>query len=714
MMRWHLVLTLFRKEITETLRDRRTLLMAIGIPVLLYPLIAIALTKVQESQAEAQEAAKSRVAVWGTLPGSLADELAQAGKFELQPGLGLSPSLQKLMETGSLPPLPAEEEKGASAKEKATKPPSPAKATPADEPQVIVEARALVAERKSDAVLLLWPGFESSLASGGLSKAVILYDSVRDSSSKAHQRLGDLLVEFRKKEVRRREELRQLPAGFSKAVEVDARNVAPQERRVGHMIGSMLPFLMIVISASGGLYAAIDLTAGEKERNTLQTLLCAPLTSLEIILGKFLAAWLIVLITTLANLASMAATFARILSSLGGLEASLSNYGVAFLVMLPVTFTVTALFLSVAVFARDFKDGQNLLTPMFMVLMLPLGATTLPGVELNAWTSFVPLVNIALLIRSVFLSEVRLELMFFALTSSAIYAGLALGFAARVFQQEQVLLGGRGSWRSIFSLTAHKSPVPTPGFALAAFSVTFVIVFYASHFLQGLNTVAMLLITQLGFFLAPNLAMAWRWGFSPTETYMLRPPPWQAILGAVLIGLTAWGVTAGIVTRVFPPPEGFSKSLEKVLLFEGLDIPLWCVWLLLGVTPAVCEELFFRGLVMGGFRKLGFWPALLTSSLLFAVAHSSIYRLLPTFILGMVLGFAAWRTRSLFTSILIHAINNSLLATFLHKPEWLKALGLEGETSVPMWLAGVTLLGTLGGLWLVRKANWRMQAGVTD
>jgi len=80
--------------------------------------------------------------------------------------------------------------------------------------------------------------------------------------------------------------------------------------------------------------------------------------------------------------------------------------------LVPITLTTTALFLAVAVFARDFKDGQNFLTPVYMLLVLPAGATMLPGIELNAWTAFVPVVNIALLLKGLLISEAPLELVF--------------------------------------------------------------------------------------------------------------------------------------------------------------------------------------------------------------------------------------------------------------------------------------------------------------
>ena len=704
MIRWRLAFTLFQKEITETLRDRKTILMAVGLPILLYPLIAMSLTKLQESRAEAQEAVRSKVAVWGPLSETLKSDLEKTSKLDLISGLGLDASLQAKLLAGSLPPLPTLDEETPIHTNAPTVKPS--QVASAGSHPILLAAEALVGERKADAVLLLDANFQSQVSSGGVARAHVLFDSVRDASGKAHERLSQALESLRKQEVARREKAHGLPAGFSKAYQVEERNLAPQQRRTGKFLGSMLPFILIVLSASGGLYATIDLTAGEKERNTLQTLLCAPLTGLEIIVGKFFAAWMIVLITTLANLLSMAATFARIFAGSGGFQTSIGTYALVFLVLLPATFMLTAIFLSIAVFARDFKDGQNLLTPMFMLLTMPLGATMLPDVELNVWTSAVPLVNIALLIKGVFIAEAKPELIFFTLLTSVLYAGLALAFAARVFQQEQVLLGGKDSWKSLFRFSAPvATPRPTPAFALTAFAGVFVTVFYASQMLQGANTIVALLVTQYGFFLLPNLLMAWRWGFSAQETYQLRRPSFTAICGAILIGFSAWGVTAGLVTRVFPPPESFAKGLEKVLLFEGMNVPLVGVWLLLGVTPALCEELFFRGLIMSGFRPMGRWPAWLLSSLLFAVAHSSIYRLLPTFTLGMIIAFCSWRSRSIFTGMIIHAINNSLLVTVLHKPEWAKKWGFSEMTYVP-WSWGFGLASVMGlGLFLVARSS---------
>ena len=103
-MRPKIVWTIFRKEITETLRDRRTLLMMIGLPVLLYPLMMIGLTKLQESQSVAQEARASKIAVWGTPPAALLDWLKTTNSLTLESWAGIPESLRREFEAGAIRP----------------------------------------------------------------------------------------------------------------------------------------------------------------------------------------------------------------------------------------------------------------------------------------------------------------------------------------------------------------------------------------------------------------------------------------------------------------------------------------------------------------------------------------------------------------------------------------------------------------------------------
>jgi sodium transport system permease protein len=681
-MRPYIVATIFRKEVTEALRDRLTVMVVLLLPLLIYPLMLIGMSKLRESQELAQEERASQIAVWGTAPGELVGWLKRTNVLALESWQGAPESLRNELEAGKLqPPAVAEREPSRGRRRNASVGEKPEAADP-----VMDAARSLVSSRKADAVLIVWPGFDKEISSGGLGKISIYFDSVRPASEKAQERLSEELTQFRREVVRQREREHGLAEGFARAVEISSRNIAPASRRSGEVLGILLPFLVIILSATGSVYAAIDLTAGEKDRGTMQTLMCAPVKSAEIVCGKFLAVWAIGLISAIANTASMAATLTRVVAPMGIIHLSPWTYLWTFAMLLPVTFTIAALFLAVAVLARDAKDAGNFLGPALIVLMMPLGATMTPGAELDAWTSFVPLVNIALLIKALFLGEGRPEFAFLTLVSSAVYAMLALLFAARVFGREQVLLGGKDSVRSIFRIERGRESVPTPGFALTAFALIFVVMFYGSLMLENASILKMMLVTQYGFFLLPTLALAVAMRFSPRETFSLRLPHWRGVLAAVLMGFSGWAVISGLAIRLLPPPDSLVRAMEKILLLGEKPAPLWVLWLAVGVTPAICEESLFRGLIFSGLRRLGKWPTILLSAFLFGLAHASIYRLLPAMLMGVLLGYIVWRTGSILCSMIVHAINNGLMVTLVQSESLLQRFHLQDTPYLPWHL----------------------------
>jgi sodium transport system permease protein len=113
--------------------------------------------------------------------------------------------------------------------------------------------------------------------------------------------------------------------------------------------------------------------------------------------------------------------------------------------------------------------------------------------------------------------------------------------------------------------------------------------------------------------------------------------------------------------------------------------------------------LFFRGFVLSGLRRLGAWRALLVTALLFGLAHSSVYRLLPTAFLGLLFGYAVWRTGSVACSMLAHALNNGLTATFVCAPLYFQWLGMGKEQFLPWRVTAAGCAIAIVGLLLIRS-----------
>lgn len=703
-MRVGIVWTILRKELLEALRDRRTLVRLILIPALLYPLFALGVSKLIGSETAAMAARTSRVAVWGRVPEGFGQSLAKAERVELLPWAGAPAEVRRGLEEGQLapPPYPEPTEEDARAEEE-----EPGKMTPRwtepDNP-VITAARAVVARREVDAVLVSWPSFNAAMEGDRQGPVSVYFDSVRADSMTARNRLERAVVRARKEIRAEREARRGVPEGFSTPIELLFRNVAPESRRVGQLLGAMMPVTLILMSLLGAFLPAIDLTAGEKERGTMQTLLCAPVRPLEIIWGKFLAVWCIALLTALANVVSLAFTMSRLLPDV--VLVAPTVFGLTFLLLMPVTFLVSALFLALAVFARDYKDGQNAVMPAYLPLTLLAGVAALPVVELNPWTAFAPVLNVALLIKALFLGEVKTPLIFSTLLSSAIYAGLSLLLAARVFAREQVLLGGPESARAVLGLERRKGGEPSAGFALTVFGVVIVGFFYGSLLLERLSTAAQVALTQYGVFFLPPLLLVLAFGYSARETLGLRPPPWRGMLGALLVGASGAVVAAALIVPLLPPPESLKEELTRMVLLDGAPLPL--VLLIMALTPALCEETLFRGLVFSGLRRMGPAVAIGVTAVLFGLAHGSLYRLLPTAFLGLGLGYARYCTGSIAPSILIHALNNGLAVSFLYfQPAWAKGI-VEGER-LPWTLSAAGIAVYLAGLWLLRAS--RREAG---
>ena len=701
-MRLLIVWSIYRKEITEALRDRVTLLVVVGLPMLLYPLLITSVSKVQQSHQATEDKRASRIAVWGAAPASLIDWLERTNVFVLESWAGLPDTLRREIEAEQLqPPRSATSTATAIATNNAT---ASVDTADAPESELLKAARAIVNRRECDAVLIVWPGLDDVLARKGLGQLTVYYDSVRPASLKASDRLESELRGFRAHLLKQREQELGLAPGFTRALETRVEDVAPPQRRAGRFFGFALPFLLITLSAVGALYPAIDLTAGEKDRATMQTLLCAPVSTLEIAAGKFLAVWTISLLGALANTVSLGVSLGRVAAGVGEFSVSPLTFVIAFACLLPITCTVAALFLAVAALGRDAKDAGNFLTPTLSLLMLPMSITMLPGIELNLWTSFVPLINVALLIKALFIGDARPEMVFLALAGSGLYAMLALLFAARAFSREQILLGGKGALRSLFTFERRADAKPTPALALTLFAVVLVAVFYGSLALEKLGVTATILITQYGCFLLPVAVLAALMKFPLRETFSLRRPHWRSVAGCVLLGVSSSVAIAGLTLRLLPPPESLAEGMRKLLLLGDTPAPLWMVWFVVAITPALCEETVFRGLILSGFRRLGPWPAILGSAFLFGLAHASIYRMLPTFALGVIFGYTVWRTGSIFCSILIHALNNGLIVTLVHYEAFNQSLRLDELTMVPWSITLAAAAVMVAGLALLRSA----------
>lgn len=644
-----IVWLVFRREALETLRDRRTLLVMVLFPLVVYPALALLLTQVTADRAGKLQAQRSRVAVVGGEPSR--SELLRI--IEHDPGAEGLPFAVSTAER--------------------------------DEAAAVAALRA----GRVDAVARVGP---RGAQPGGATPVTLLYDSTRDASLKARERLEDTVG-------------RALPPGCAFRYATAITDLAPRIERGGHMLAKALPAVLVVMVMLGALYPAIDTTAGERERGTLETTLVAPVRRTDLLLGKVLAVALLAALTGAANLGSLAFTFVQAVRMAGApadVPLPWSRVLLAGTVALPTAALFAALMVTVAATARSFKEAQNLLTPVYFLFMAPALVASVAEPPLGYALALVPGLNLALLARAVLVGHTPLGPAMLTLASVVVVIALCLRVAARLYDSERLLTVSEAGPAPGRDDTSSRPARPAnAGDAFALFAIGFVILVLFLPLQQRALVPGLLLSEWIGM-LGLVLAYA-RWSHrSPRDVLALRRPPARALIGAALVGGSAW-VSAGLLAQwVLPAPPALVEEMKRTLADGGR--PLLGNLLLVALTPAVCEEALFRGPILRGLLpRFGTTGAVLLSAAMFSLFHLNLYRLLPTAILGVLLGYIAARSGSLWPSMLAHLLNNGLLITLagLDKDEVLERLPWA-------WQAGAVGIGvviTALGLRLVAGAH---------
>ncbi len=500
-MRWRNIKLIFHREVSDQLRDRRTLFMVAVLPLLLYPALGIGMLNMTLLFSE-----QPRTVVI-------------LGNDDLPPPALLSPDGERFdtrwfdvpTDTEKLIVVTDAHSKMDDNKEDKeitgeTKTPSSSSKNSIDKEELLSDAQAIskLAEAyyqtqqeihaanqpteesqtrlddlqrqmgeafrtsQADVIIIFPPGFSEQLrqenqelvdrrtdwASSPLKRRpMILHNNADERSDIAYRRVSGAFEEWEREVLKSRLEQASLPQDLSNPIDVQRIDVAQEDQISANVWSKLFPALLVIMSVTGAFYPAIDLGAGEKERGTMETLLICPATRAEIVIGKFLTVMVFSICTAILNLVSMGMTGSHMLSMAGG-QQSLSRLGsVAFpgfiplmwvlLLAIPIAALFSALSLAFAIFARSSKEGQYYLTPLLLVSMGITVFCLSPANELTPFYSVLPIMGPFLLLKGLLLNSAGgpslLPYAVPVLVSSSIYSLLALSWAIEQFRREDVL-----------------------------------------------------------------------------------------------------------------------------------------------------------------------------------------------------------------------------------------------------------------------------------
>ncbi len=416
-MNWNNILTVYVKELRDSLRDRRTLLSTIIIPTLVIPLMVFGVGKVMSKvMSQAQGEASPIMIIGGDdSPGIVAALKAERDVEKNRPVFRIVPTRAY---------------------------------------------KVAIGDKKIRAAVEIPAGFEAALKTGAASPVTIFYYEGEIKSALGQKALEKFFTDLRQKTAETSLAERGLPVTLLKPFEVKRKNAAPPEKVGGNLVGGFVPYLIIILCFTGAMYPAMDLTAGEKERGTMETLLCSPVPRVDIVLGKFLmvltgsvSAMVFMLLSmgttafiggsimtgsgTTLKLAQGAAAAKSTMDVMPTVD-PLGLFGVLAMV-LPVAVLFAAAAFTISLFAKSYKEAQSYLAPMMIVVIMPAMIGMLPGIDLNVKLALVPILNLSLVCKEMLSGIWHWDYIAIIFGSSSLYAAIALTLAVKMFNREDVM-----------------------------------------------------------------------------------------------------------------------------------------------------------------------------------------------------------------------------------------------------------------------------------
>jgi sodium transport system permease protein len=689
-MRWSVLKVLFWKELLDVIRDTRTVIGLILVPVLMYPVLLVGFSHVLASRQSQVEQSGFHTVIEGA---EHAPELMAMFRADAQ----------VLLEYQSM---------GSSDEE------------------TLEEKKKRVQDNDLQLIVIIPDGFEPAIRTGNAGEVSFVFSSVSDYSMAARNHVAKIVEEYRDDVVAGRLADQQLPEDFVRPVNIEYEDMADAQDRGAFILGRIVSMLVILMAAMGAFYPAVDMASGEKERGTMETLLVSPATRLEIVTGKYLAVTLVCITTAVMNLVSMGITFSSQFTAFlpGQVDFSPSLWSVAaiFLGLVPMAAMFSALSLGLSSFASSYKEAMLYMSPLMTLAMIGSFAPLLPGVEFTTDLAMIPVVNSALVTFALLQGKATAWLFFATLGSNMLMAFLAIVWTKDMFEQESMLTRGGGEINYKFWTWEHEETLPSATQALITFLLAFAVFFSGGSWLVQVIDFPMVAVNAfamvLSLLLVPFIIVMVLKVDSRRTFHLKRPPLGGLVAGmGMAMGWIAISITAltWMTNQGWLSPELMQESSEIYAGFNELGLGLQL--LIMAIVPAICEEFLYRGIMLSSFAKrYGNAVAIILVGCLFAVMHQSPIQKVMHIFLGMILAWSVLKTGSIWVGVGMHFLNNAfvvILSWWAGSPEGTAGASIEESDAYLFepWQVAIAVVALGLGAWMMaRQRNQLVEASSSE
>jgi len=389
----HTILTVIKKELIDTLRDRRTLISAIIMPALLLPIMLYGFTKLQTTIMKKEESKKLKVALLDA-PAMFATTF-DTSKYQLLSDVSIE------------------------------------------------EGRDAILNDSLDAMVAFVDGYANKVNNSGTGKVNMWYKSTNLS---VKDRLSTIVDDYEQGILDTRIVDLSLTKEAINPIELYQYDIAPKKEQLGKLAGGILPYLFIIFCFTGCMYPGLDLITGEKERGTIETLLTVPASRFKILLGKVITIALVGLAAAVMTILGLVAALKFLPDIPEDLLETISNIiqfkyvMMLFIMIFPLSFFFAGMISAMVVKAKSFKEAQSILTPISFVIIMPALIGMMPGIELTWATAAIPILNIALATKEIVAGTINMGHYFFIVASLVVIAIVAVFISYKQFSKEGMVL----------------------------------------------------------------------------------------------------------------------------------------------------------------------------------------------------------------------------------------------------------------------------------
>ncbi len=382
----------FKKELIDIFRDRKTFLVGILIPLIIFPILSMVMGKGMNKTTEQVESNLKIAIVDNSGSSSLTKFIKTQGNINL-------------IETANI-----EDD---------------------------------IKSGKILAAIEIPKGFDDNINKESLENIKLTYDNSSQQSQIAMNKLNGYIDMYSKTVVAQRLAKRNISSDILNPVGINVITLEKESEGMGKfMLSLMLPLMLVIYTVAGPMGAAVDLGAGEKERGTLEPLLTTQAGRLSLLWGKFFAITTMGLITSIASLAGL---FIAMKQKGGLFEGSSGNIGAGAILLIGlVTLLLTMVFgsleLAISIYARSFKEAQTYISPLMMISFVPTYATyMLDAKSIESFYFHIPLANAVCLLKEFISGIYNYTHIGITFAWIAVYIVASVLFARYMFSKEEVI-----------------------------------------------------------------------------------------------------------------------------------------------------------------------------------------------------------------------------------------------------------------------------------